>query len=146
MSNLQSQLRELLYSIVINAGDSFSGIGLIVYSDKTRLPITNLKNIRPKLSGDLLTDLVCISSINSEYHDGFHLINEEWVITDVSQFFSPPIYRKELLNRNKNIGGRYAAAQFGSAIDGVEMTGIASNGIGIAIFQNGYEIYSEDTL
>jgi hypothetical protein len=56
----------------------------------------------------------------------------------VSQYFSPPIVANTL-DRTKLFGGRYVAALFGSAIQGVELTGIASRGFGIAVFKDGSE-------
>lgn len=44
------------------------------------------------------------------------------------------------INRKRKAGGRYVAAQYGSIVNGVLFTGIASNEFGIAIFQNGKEV------
>lgn len=143
MNELKLSLNDLLRSILSNAGSDFSGIGIIIAAELSRLPITNLRSSTPHLSGDLVKDLSSISSSRSPYHDGFHIIDDNLKLRKVAQYFSPPIKNAHLLKLDKDIGGRYVAAQFGSNIEGVIFTGIATRNIGIAIFENGIEIHSE---
>lgn len=143
MSELKLNLKDLLRSILRNSGSDFSGIGIIIAADLSNLPITNLRYSSPHISGDLVKDLTLISSSESSYHDGFHVIDDDWKLRKVAQYFSPPIKNSHLLKLDRDTGGRYAAAQFGSNIEGVIFTGIATRNIGIAIFENGIEIYSE---
>ena len=143
MNELKLSLNDLLRSILSNAGSDFSGVGIIIAAELLRLPITNLRSSTPPLSGDLVKDLGSISSSRSSYHDGFHVIDDNWKLRKVAQYFSPPIKNAHLLKLDKDIGGRYAAAQFGSNIEGVIFTGIATRNIGIAIFENGVEVHSE---
>ena len=143
MSEFKLNLINLLRAVLTNSGNDFSGIGIILAADVLTLPITSLRSSSPDLSGDLVKDLTSISSSESSYHDGFHIIDINWELRKVAQYFSPPIRNPHLLKLNKNAGGRYAAAQFGSNIEGVIFTGVATRNIGIAIFENGVEILSE---
>lgn len=126
------------------AGNNFSGIGIIVCASDANLP---LFPIRPRsvlpVNGDLIDDLVTISLTESEFHDGFHIVSTKWELMKVSQYFSPPIVTSTKIDRTKRFGGRYLAALFGSTLPDVEISGIASNGFGIAIFQHGREVCYE---
>jgi hypothetical protein len=44
------------------------------------------------------------------------------------------------IDRSAPFGGRYLAALFGSTIDGVLATAIATPGLGVIIFMNGEEV------
>jgi hypothetical protein len=84
-----------------------------------------------------------MASWRSDFHDGFHLMSTEWKLTQVAQYFSPPIVPHLEVDRQKLFGGRYLAALFGSVLPGVELTGTASNGFGMAVFRHGREVYFE---
>ncbi len=140
---MQSTLRHILQQVCIASNSDFSGIGLVIYDRIDAIPITHLRLTKPNLDSELIPLLIEISSNANEFHDGFHLINTEWRLTHVAQYFSPPIDNDVSINRNRPIGGRYVAALFGSVVQGVRMCGIASKDFGIAIFQEGKEIYYE---
>ena len=141
VSNLQA-LKSILNEVVSESGKEFSGIGIILHDEKYDLPIFPLRLSVPDIEDiDITEALVKISSIDSVFHDGFHLLSSSFEITHTSQYFSPPILDNVSIDRSKNFGGRYIAALFGSSLPGVLFTGIASNGFGIAIFQSGKEIY-----
>jgi hypothetical protein len=126
------------------AGDNFSGIGLIVCNPEVVLPIYPLRvnDILPR-DADLIQYLATISSLQNEFHDGFHVLSADWQLLKISQYFSPPILADAKVDRTKRFGGRYLAALFGSALPGVVACGVASNGFGLAIFQNGREVHYE---
>lgn len=136
------RLAELLYNIQCRGASGFSGIGLIVSDTPELLPIVSL---RPRSVGNFgrsaIDDLVDISSAESEFHDGFHVISSNFEILLVAQYFSPPILPQLPIDRRKRFGGRYLAAMFGSGIRGVSATGVASNGFGLAVFQRGAEVF-----
>jgi hypothetical protein len=139
------RLRQILRDIVRRRTDDFSGIGLIVCDSPEMLPLFPLSEpLTPAVPSDLVSYLVGISSRSSSYHDGFHVISRSWQLTRVAQYFSPPIVLRAEIDRSKRFGGRYLAALFGSAISGVSMSGIASEGFGIAIFRDGREVIYED--
>jgi len=135
------KLKDILLNVKYGAKKDFSGLGVIIYSDVASLPIFPLRDTKPTISSDnIVNSLIELSSLTSEYHDGFHLLSENLELTHVSQYFSPPIISNVEVNRNKLFGGRYLAALFGSCLSGVIYTGITSNGFGTAIFQGGKEI------
>jgi len=143
MNPMQTKFKNLLVDIRRATGADFSGIGLVIYEYIDQLPIIDLRESAPDTNQSLVPLLAEISSSSSQYHDGFHFLNLEWEITHVSQYFSPPIISSIPLDRSRQIGGRYVAALFGSAIDGVKMCGIISKKIGISIFENGKEVHNE---
>lgn len=124
---------------------NFSGIGVIITDNLLSLPIYPLRASTPDFSNKNNIDfLQNISNYQSDYHDGFHILDSNLQIKKISQYFSPPIPNDFTLTRQENFGGRYLAALFGSTLPNVQFTAINSNNSGIAIFKNGQEIYSEE--
>lgn len=135
-----SHLCDLLHDVSNQAGESFSGVGLLVCHDIDLLPITSIRKFDGDLSpSDAATFLASISNYDNLYHDGFHVLSPEFKVLRISQYFSPPIVEELEFDRSKKIGGRYLAALFGSTLPGISLTGIASTGFGLAVFQNGVE-------
>lgn len=89
-----------------------------------------------------MTTLASISRIDSEFHDGFHILTSDWKLSHISQYFSPPI-ADIVLDRSKRFGGRYVAAIMGSVIPDILLTGLASRDFGVSVFQNGVEVLHE---
>jgi hypothetical protein len=135
-----AKLRSILRQVQNAAGEGFSGVGVLVCDAPEKLPILPIRPVST-LSGelDLVSMLAAISVFHSEFHDGFHIVSSDWRLIRVSQYFSPPIVATVTIDRSKVFGGRYLAALFGSAIQGVHLAGIASQGFGIAVFKNGSE-------
>jgi hypothetical protein len=134
----------LLRQIKNLAGADFSGVGLIICNPDADLPVLPMRPTAKLPEGvDVVESLVSISRAESDLHDGFHLLTTQYKIFAVAQYFSPPILENVVVNVNRKFGGRYLAAQFGSAIKGVKLSGIATRAQGIAVFQNGVEIYYE---
>lgn len=127
------------------AGAEFSGIGLIVHNPEAKLPIFPLRpNAKLPAGDDLEKSLAAIASNRSDFHDGFHLLSTDWRLTAIAQYFSPPILVNAEINWLRKFGGRYLAAQFGSAIPGVVICGIATPALGLAIFEAGRETHFEE--
>ncbi|MCP3406141.1 hypothetical protein [Bradyrhizobium sp. CCGB01] len=125
----------------------FSGVGVIICNSPENLPILPLSRSEPGFEEtDLVSQLVTIASRGSDFHDGFHVMSDAWRLTRVAQYFSPPIVDGAVIDRSKRFGGRYLAALFGSAIPGVHLSGIATEGFGIAIFQGGREVLFEERV
>jgi hypothetical protein len=125
----------------------FSGVGVIICNSPENLPILPLSRSVPRFEeADLVSQLVAIASRSSDFHDGFHVMSEAWRLTRVAQYFSPPIVADAVIDRSKRFGGRYLAALFGSAIPGVRLSGIATEGFGIAIFLGGREVLFEEPI
>ncbi|WP_442129066.1 hypothetical protein [Rhizobium leguminosarum] len=85
--------------------------------------------------------LLAISDKMSEFHDGFHVLSSSLEIQLISQYFSPPIKGLTFPSKDRVVGGRYAAALFGSTLAGVVATGVISTSYGIAVFVGGAEIF-----
>ena len=140
------RLRQTLCRVHALAGADFSGIGLVVHEQGAKLPVFPLRQgVAPTASSesDIEQFLATISSSKNDLHDGFHLVSTEWSLTAVSQYFSPPILPSPKINWSRKFGGRYLAAQFGSAVPGVKLCGIATTTVGLAIFMSGHEIHFE---
>ncbi|HII4315990.1 TPA: hypothetical protein ACY4QE_001996 [Vibrio parahaemolyticus] len=126
------------------AKHDFSGIGLVIYEDIKNIPIFPLQQKNFKTNpNNLVSDLLEISSYGSEYHDGFHFISEDFEMSHVAQYFSPPIISNADVDYSKVLGGRFMAALFGSYVKGVLLTGILTRGNGIIIFEHGNTVYSK---
>jgi hypothetical protein len=135
-------LREILSNVKRLAGQDFSGIGLLISNSPQTLPIFSLRPIDClDADGGLIALLARISTHSSEFHDGFHVLTENFHVAKIAQYFSPPIIEDLKVDRSKIFGGRYLAALFGSTLSGVQATGIASTGFGMSIFQNGLEVF-----
>jgi len=136
------QLVDILTEVQSLAGKDFSGLGIIICDTLENLPIIPIRSSNAGWGGRSTIDsLVRISSIHSEFHDGFHVLSSKGELTLAAQYFSPPIVKDLKIDRTKRFGGRYLAALFGSTLPGVSATGIASNVFGVAIFQRGAEVY-----
>ena len=140
----QDDFRDLLYKVGFNSSADFSGIGLIVCDSVADVPIYSLRDTMPDITGPVSQILSTLSSHDSKYHDGFHILNKKGGLTHVAQYFSPPIVKEVCFDRSRPVGGRFLAALFGSTISGVRMTGIVSQGHGLSIFKNGEEVHFEE--
>ena len=139
-----ARLHSILQQVQKVAGEDFTGVGVLVCDAPDRLPIVPIRPVStPSFGTNLVGALAAISVPESEYHDGFHILSSGWKLTRVSQYFSPPMLANVMIDRSKLIGGRYIAALFGSAIQGVHLTGVASRCFGIAIFKDGTERFFE---
>ncbi|MEY8198560.1 MAG: hypothetical protein RPS47_04910 [Colwellia sp.] len=137
--------KEILLKVEDGAGDDFSGIGVVLYSDMKGIPVFPLHN--PNFESgddDLVSTFVEISKVANPYHDGFHFISSSLKLTHTSQYFSPPIVSGVKVDRSRVVGGRYMAALFGSCIQSALLTGIVTKSNGVVIFKNGAEIFSKE--
>lgn len=138
------RMRATLCQVNDLAGAEFSGIGLIVHNSEAKLPTFPLRpNAKLPAGEDLEKSLAAIAANSSDYHDGFHLLSFDWKLTAIAQYFSPPILVNAEINWQRKFGGRYLAAQFGSALPGVVICGIATPALGLAVFEAGREIHFE---
>ena len=140
----RSEFRALLHGVWEKSGSDFSGIGVVVCNNAPDLPIVGLRDDAPTDQGSLVEVLAKISSGASRFHDGFHVVDESGRLTHVSQYFSPPIVKGVEIDKHRLVGGRFFAALFGSAIRGVQMTGIVGAASGLSIFCDGEEILHEE--
>jgi hypothetical protein len=141
------RLAKLMTAVQARAGADFSGLGIIVCDSPSVLPIVPLRPFRRTNSGAPTVDCFMeISSLHSEFHDGFHVVTSNLEISLLAQYFSPPIFGALEVDYSKPFGGRYLAALYGSVINGVVATGIVSNGFGVAVFEHGKETYYKGPL
>ena len=141
----KEKLYKLLYDIWKKSSRAyFSGIGVIICNNPDSLPITSLRNIDPIQNDSTLELLSRISNKNSEYHDGFHILDEAGNVTYTAQYFSPPIIENISFDSSRRVGGRFGAALYGSCIDEITLTGIVGERGRLSIFEAGKEVYYEE--
>jgi len=141
---MKEKFQEILQAVYKNnKTNDFSGLGILLTQVGCSLPIFPLRENSDLPHLGLIDTLSLISDIKHPLHDGFHIIDNDWNIVKLAQYFSPPIISTVKVNYDKAFGGRYLAALFGSMIPGVMLAGVASNSFGVAIFENGKEIFYE---
>ena len=121
----------------------FCGIGVVLYSELTHLPVLSLcPNETHVKANTLAQQLVNASLASNQCHDGFHLISPEWKLTHVNQYFAPPLPDSSNRNilGNESRGARYISARIGSLLPNIYCTGILSDRDGLVIFSNGDEV------
>lgn len=138
------KFKETLLKIQKLAGNDFSGVGIIVYSEVDKIPLFPLRKDNFIVShDDIVLSFLEMANYNNQHHDGFHLLSSNFKITHTSQYFSPPIIPETKVDYTQKLGGRYMAALFGSSVEGVLMTGVVTRSSGVIIFENGKKIYSK---
>jgi hypothetical protein len=142
LMKLKEEFIQLLLALsrVENAG--FTGIGLVLYDNIQHLANYHCSLIQqqpfPPLqlgTQQLMAYFTEISSYDHPYHDGFHFINGDGILTHVAQFFSPPI--NQLMPDILGQGARTFCSQCGSSVPGVLMTGAVSSSRAIYLFEQG---------
>lgn len=135
------RLEALLEEVARRAGSNFTGVGVIIASDPSQLPIAPLRpEFRIPSGWEPVEALTAMSLPTNELHDGFHILSPDFQVTHVSQYFAPPVDRSALLPTGRQPGARYMAALLGSKLPGVLATGVATHGQGVAIFSAGKEL------
>src|SRR5688500_14270207 len=91
-------IKGILTEVCGVSNSQFTGIGLVLYDKFNGLPISCLRQTVPE--GLILPYndkksigrvLIRLSTIESDYHDGFHLVSKDGILTHLCQYFSPPI-------------------------------------------------------
>jgi hypothetical protein len=140
---------KLLIDIHRYKSDSFVGLGVIVYNEFDTLPISPLKlpdqlaNMPIKEYKEILELLLKVATIDNFYHDGFHLISNNFQLTHLSQYFSTPIVKGA--DADYLHGSRERTALYGSFLPQVITCGVVSQTQSPIIFMKGIKIdpYSE---
>lgn len=126
--------------------EKFKGIGIVLYNSNllshtvhtnthSENPIQDKLNIFDEECIDTLLDL---ARWDSPYHDGFIFIDEHGKVTDIAQYFVPPIVPNK--RPKEGMGIRYNSAFYGSFISGVIATGMVSSKKEPFLFQNGEKL------
>ena len=134
-------LRALLNDVVGSAAHNFTGVGVVVVRTSAHLPTFPIgPPFKNDYSESTASTIASVSVPDSAHHDGFHILTRSHQISAMSQYFSPPVIKGMKICRKTNFGGRYLAAAFGSKIDGVLLTGIATPALGVVVFSDGMEM------
>ena len=137
----------LCNNIILKKPERFSGIGLVAYN--TEFDKKSHCDLRPHMScpqysvdnDELIDYLIEISYYQNTFHDGFHMINENGILTHVAQYFVPPIV--EGFMPNQAHGVRLYSGLCGSTIKGVLFIAVICSDESIYIFRNG-ELYKHN--
>lgn len=134
-------LRALLTDVSGSSGRNFTGVGIVMAQTSVHLPTFPIgPPFKNDLSRNTASIIASVSVPDSAHHDGFHILTPSLQIKAMSQYFSPPVIESLKISRKANFGGRYLAAAFGSKIDGVLLTGIATPTLGVVVFSDGMEM------
>jgi len=138
------KLSNLMRDIDKNRSSNFSGLGIVLYSRLINLPVSPLKDIDSEVDlpiyeyKKILELLLKISVFNHPFHDGFHLINNAFSLTHLSQYFSTPIMENSKIEYQ--YGSRYRTGLYGSFLKDVIACGVIGNNHGPIIFVKGEKI------
>ncbi len=140
---LINELYETLLRLYKESEKPFPGIGILVCNDLENIPVFPLYKTSPSLvSSNLYDGLLQISSLQSAYHDGFHVLSEKLKVTHAAQYFYPsPIPGMEL-DAHKHYGARYFVAKIGSMLPDVHCSAIVGSNYGVCVFEKGKLIKS----
>ncbi len=134
-------LYKLLIRLHKESDKPFSGLGLLICSDTTKIPIYPLYRSTVHLCGtDLFEQLSELSSLQNTHHDGFHVISQKLEITHIAQYFYPNPVLGMSIDANKHYGARYFVAKIGSTIPEVLYSAVVGTSYGVCIFKNGQEL------
>jgi len=137
-------IQHLLQGVRTRAGATFSGIGVLVCDHPQYLPLVPLRlDHEMPASDDIPSLLAELSRSECDLHDGFHVLSTSLRLIRVAQYFSPPAPPAVIIDRSRPIGGRYLAAQFGSALPHVAAAGVLGRGMALAVFAEGREVRFE---
>jgi hypothetical protein len=143
VTTIESWIRSVVGVIHARKFGDFAGLGLVFYTDRSSLPVHPLvsPDCQPTLPITSLHEcgevLAQISRRNSICHDGFHLVRADTlVITDVSQFLSPPIPSKPLTVARPG-GARHMAARLTSLLSSVPLTIVCTSTREATLYENG---------
>lgn len=146
ISMIDASIIKLLESISKNSGSSFTGLGIIFYRELNALPISALGDeslFQPELpivgEDAIAQTLMKISQKESDWHDGFHLIEyPAFKLTHICQYVAPSLdLFSEPYPGALPVGARHKSAMAMSKITFVECTALISSTNFIEIFSDG---------
>lgn len=143
-NELKLKVFNILKKIKNEHPSNFSGIGIVVYDDE----FDNNRHCnlvvgegckKYSITDSQLSDyLIEISDYSSCFHDGFHMINENGELTDISQYFVPPIVKG--IKPISGHGVRTYSSVCGSTLKGVLFIAAICTNFQIFMFENGKDI------
>ena len=137
-------LLKLLIEIDKHKARTFTGLGLIMFSDIGNLPKASMKNVEPYLHlplisyDEVLNFLIKSARATNKYHDGFHLLNKNLELTHVAQYLAPRITKTQI---EHEFGSRYTTAIYASKMPGIIASGVLSKNYPPTVFRKGKSIY-----
>lgn len=120
----------------------FTGLGVILIKKELgTLPISPLLSEGGFHTEDLdaqgvVNFLFSISNIKDKRHDGFHVVNGDYRLLKISQYFSPLIPRG-FNGTVFDVGARYRTAQYGSLYENVTSIIVVSQKGEVSIAKKG---------
>jgi hypothetical protein len=138
----------LLDQVSLLRPDSFTGVGVVFYSELKALPSAALGNSNtPKpclpVSGadEIARTLADLSDSASPWHDGFHMVDiRSQTLTHLSQFLAPPLNSLSHLPKDRPSGARQMTALISSMIEGIDYVGVLGASGEIVVYKNGQVI------
>jgi hypothetical protein len=135
----------LLEQIKRLRSETFSGVGLVFYSDLEELPSVPLghrnamKPDLPIFGAEAISRILAkVSDQASPWHDGFHMINiQSQSLTHISQYLAPPLKCLAQPPEDLPSGARQMTALLTSLIPGITYVGVLGMGDEIVVYKNG---------
>lgn len=143
---LTNRFRQVLKTISTLDIENFKGIGIVLYdcrilngSIHTNTRSKDLLSKKPNIFDEDCINFLCdVTKWDNPYHDGFIFVNENGQITDVAQYFVPPVVPGILPNESAGI--RFHSALYGSFVTGIIATGVVSSKKEAFFFKNGLSL------
>lgn len=141
---MEVRIKRLLARVLADAPTSFVGVGLIVYTHLDHLPylplcVPSKDRFLDAPAGEMAVAqaLIQLSTQASPWHDGFHFLRQEdFRLTHVSQFVSPPI-SVGISSIPSERGARHMTAALASKISGISLVGVLPVEGSILLFKDG---------
>jgi hypothetical protein len=138
---IEGRLWELLDAVRRRAGPAFTGIGVVVASDVTSLPIAPLRQGVPDFGDRSVVDVLASISVHDcDLHDGFHVLSPVLRIELFSQYLAPPVRPISRTPSSTAGGARYMTALLASSLPDVVATGLATADQPPIVFLDGAEV------
>jgi len=141
-SSVVGCLCKMLEEVALYDRSRFSGTGVILLEDIHTIDYLGMFSETAHWRNDDVTDtLKRISSRNSAYHDGFHLLDSKLQPIQYCAYVCPSIDFNRIRTRKNNVGGsRSYTALLSSMMDGVLCSAIAHYEGEIRLFVDGKEL------
>lgn len=131
---LTQRFKEVLRTLSNLDIKDFKGLGIVLYDSRILNKVfhADIRSVniilgkKPNIFDENCINFLCdVTMWDSPYHDGFIFVNENGEVTDVAQYFVPPVVPGLLPNESAGI--RFHSALYGSCVTGVVATGIVSS-------------------
>ena len=117
----------------------FGGLGLLVCSDASALPMCPLSSeeTAPDIA-DVVGAICNASMLSNPHHDGFHILSSDLKLTHTNQYIAPPVPPDFLpVCRTPGFGARHMSALLASRLPAVICAAVLNTRNSILIFADG---------